>query len=107
VPKKDAPKRHTKMESGGPAARSKNFCYWPPVSRGLSYMSMMSLASVKLRPKLVSSVPAQFHRMVDGDRVRIGRSSWRCISGYRHAPEHMALHCEALLPNTQTTSKIC
>jgi glyoxylase-like metal-dependent hydrolase (beta-lactamase superfamily II) len=36
-------------------------------------------------PTLVPSVPAQFHRMLDSDTVRIG-----------HAPEHIALYCEAL-----------
>ena len=30
--------------------------------------------------------------------MRIGgrRDDWRCISGYGHAPEHIALHCDAL-----------
>jgi glyoxylase-like metal-dependent hydrolase (beta-lactamase superfamily II) len=28
--------------------------------------------------------------------VAIGGHAWRCIAGYGHAPEHMALHCEAL-----------
>jgi glyoxylase-like metal-dependent hydrolase (beta-lactamase superfamily II) len=47
-------------------------------------------------PTLVPSVPAQFHRMLDDDTVRIGPHGWRCISGYGHAPEHIALYCEAL-----------
>ena len=34
--------------------------------------------------------------MQDGDTVRIGGRDWRCISGYGHAPEHIALYCEAL-----------
>ena len=29
-------------------------------------------------------------------RLRIGGRDWRCISGYGHAPEHIALYCEAL-----------
>jgi glyoxylase-like metal-dependent hydrolase (beta-lactamase superfamily II) len=28
--------------------------------------------------------------------VRIGANTWRCISGYGHAPEHMALYCDTL-----------
>ena len=28
--------------------------------------------------------------------VRIGGRDWRCISGYGHAPEHIALYCDAL-----------
>ena len=31
-----------------------------------------------------------------GKRVAIGGHAWRCIAGYGHAPEHMALYCEAL-----------
>ena len=58
------------------------------------------VAKIKTRanyyPTLVPSVPLQFHRMLDGDRVRIGPNGWRCISGYGHAPEHIALYCEAL-----------
>ena len=34
--------------------------------------------------------------MMDGDTVRIGGRDWRCISGYGHAPEHIALYCDEL-----------
>ena len=51
-------------------------------------------------PELVPSVPDSFVRLMDGQRVAIGvggqRFNWRCISGYGHAPEHIALHCEEL-----------
>jgi glyoxylase-like metal-dependent hydrolase (beta-lactamase superfamily II) len=50
-------------------------------------------------PSLVPAVPPQFVRVMDGDLVRIGApgaaSEWRCISGYGHAPEHIALYNEA------------
>ena len=39
---------------------------------------------------------ARFRRMQDGDTVRIGGRDWRCISGFGHAPEHIALYCEEL-----------
>ena len=42
---------------------------------------------------LVPAVPPSYHRLLDGMAVRIGGRAWRCISGYGHAPEHMALHC--------------
>ncbi len=42
-------------------------------------------------PNLVPSVPESFHRLMDGYRVRIGERDWTCISGYGHAPEHIAL----------------
>ena len=59
-----------------------------------------SIAKIRSRvsyyPSMVPDVPRNFHRMRDGDRLRIGGREWRCISRYGHAPEHIALHCEAL-----------
>lgn len=45
---------------------------------------------------LVPDVPRRYHRMMGGDTIRIGAHDWHCISGFGHAPEHIALHCEAL-----------
>jgi glyoxylase-like metal-dependent hydrolase (beta-lactamase superfamily II) len=45
-------------------------------------------------PSLVPEVPRQYRRMMEGDVITIGRHNWRCISGYGHAPEHIALYCE-------------
>ena len=36
------------------------------------------------------------HVARDGDTVHIGGRAWRCIAGYGHAPEHIALYCDAL-----------
>ena len=47
-------------------------------------------------PTLVPAVPRQFRRLMEGDLLRIGGRHWRCISGYGHAPEHIALYCEEL-----------
>ncbi len=47
-------------------------------------------------PTLVPSLPAQFRRLMDGTVLNLGGHSWRAISGYGHAPEHMALYCEDL-----------
>jgi glyoxylase-like metal-dependent hydrolase (beta-lactamase superfamily II) len=56
-----------------------------------------SLEKIRARtgyyPNLVPAVPASFCRLMDGDTLRIGGRDWRCISGYGHAPEHIALHC--------------
>jgi glyoxylase-like metal-dependent hydrolase (beta-lactamase superfamily II) len=41
---------------------------------------------------MVPDVPSQFRRLMDGDRLRVGSGSVRCIAGYGHAPEHIALH---------------
>ncbi len=45
---------------------------------------------------LVPDVPRGFRRMQDGDTVTIGGQDWICISGYGHAPEHIALYCAQL-----------
>jgi glyoxylase-like metal-dependent hydrolase (beta-lactamase superfamily II) len=47
-------------------------------------------------PSMVPDVPRSFRRLQDGDAVRIGGHDWRCISGHGHAPEHIALYCDAL-----------
>jgi glyoxylase-like metal-dependent hydrolase (beta-lactamase superfamily II) len=59
-----------------------------------------SLEKIRARasyyPSLVPAVPASYRRMMDGDVIRIGVHSWRCIAGFGHAPEHISLYCEAL-----------
>ncbi|MBA2962800.1 MULTISPECIES: MBL fold metallo-hydrolase [Ramlibacter] len=45
---------------------------------------------------MVPAVPGSFRRLADGDVVRIGGRDWTCISGYGHAPEHIALSCGEL-----------
>lgn len=50
----------------------------------------------KYYPDLVPAVPSTYHRIVDGDRVRIGGRDWRAIVGYGHAPEHISLQCDDL-----------
>ena len=59
-----------------------------------------AVAKVKARANyyagMVPKVPATFRRLLDGMRLAIGGREWRCIAGYGHAPEHIALHCEEL-----------
>ena len=45
--------------------------------------------------KMVPAVPEAYHRLMHGRALSIGGRTWRCISGWGHSPEHMALHCEA------------
>jgi glyoxylase-like metal-dependent hydrolase (beta-lactamase superfamily II) len=45
-------------------------------------------------PSLVPAVPASYTRLQDGDRVTIGQTVWRVITGFGHSPEHAALYCE-------------
>jgi len=47
-------------------------------------------------PGLVPSMPESYVRLMDGKLLDIGGRSWRCISGYGHAPEHIALYCDEL-----------
>ncbi len=59
-----------------------------------------TLAKVRRRSNyyasMVPEVPARYHRLMDGQVLRIGDHDWRCHAGYGHAPEHIALHCPAL-----------
>lgn len=45
---------------------------------------------------MVPAVPQRYHRLMDGQLLRIGEHDWRCHAGYGHAPEHIALHSAAL-----------
>jgi glyoxylase-like metal-dependent hydrolase (beta-lactamase superfamily II) len=45
---------------------------------------------------MVPAVPPTYRRLMDGMAVRIGAHDWRCIAGYGHAPEHIALHAPSL-----------
>lgn len=47
-------------------------------------------------PGLVSTPPASYCRLMDGQSLQIGVYQWQLISGYGHAPEHIALYCPAL-----------
>lgn len=47
-------------------------------------------------PNLVTPIPRQFHRLTNGESLQMGGHDWRIIVGYGHAPEHVALYCEAL-----------
>ena len=59
-----------------------------------------SIEKIKARtgyyPGMVPDVPQSYVRLIDGKTVAIGsgddRHEWRCISGYGHAPEHIALY---------------
>jgi glyoxylase-like metal-dependent hydrolase (beta-lactamase superfamily II) len=44
---------------------------------------------------MVPAVPDAHRRLMDGMTVDIGGTAWRCIAGYGHAPEHIALYAAA------------
>ena len=45
---------------------------------------------------MVPALPPAYARLCEGQSLRIGSHDWRCIVGFGHAPEHIALYCEAL-----------
>jgi glyoxylase-like metal-dependent hydrolase (beta-lactamase superfamily II) len=49
-------------------------------------------ARVGYYPSMVPQVPQAYVRLMADDTVTIGGQDWRCISGFGHSPEHMALH---------------
>ncbi|HEY6132587.1 MAG TPA: MBL fold metallo-hydrolase [Rubrivivax sp.] len=59
-----------------------------------------ALAKVRARSSyyasMVPQVPVAYRRLMDGMAVPIGGHDWRCVVGYGHAPEHIALHCAEL-----------
>lgn len=40
----------------------------------------------------VKQLPAGFNRLLADDRIALGGSDWRCIPGFGHSPEHIALY---------------
>jgi glyoxylase-like metal-dependent hydrolase (beta-lactamase superfamily II) len=46
--------------------------------------------------KHIHALPDSYHRLHDGEVIRIGAHDWRVIIGSGHSPEHACLHCPAL-----------
>jgi glyoxylase-like metal-dependent hydrolase (beta-lactamase superfamily II) len=46
--------------------------------------------------KSLYALPDSFHRLRDGDEIRIGEHLWRVVVGSGHSPEHACLYCPAL-----------
>lgn len=44
----------------------------------------------------VPELPMTYQRIIAGDSIGIGRSTWRVIPGYGHSPEHASLYCADL-----------
>jgi glyoxylase-like metal-dependent hydrolase (beta-lactamase superfamily II) len=41
----------------------------------------------------VPELPTTFHRVMEGNKIRINNRDWEVIVTHGHAPEHMTLHC--------------
>ena len=46
--------------------------------------------------KGVYRLPDSYHRIVDGETIRIGEHDWTVVVGHGHSPEHACLHSPAL-----------
>jgi glyoxylase-like metal-dependent hydrolase (beta-lactamase superfamily II) len=46
--------------------------------------------------KFLHALPDSFHRLSDGQLIRIGDHDWRVIVGRGHSPEHACLVCDTL-----------
>ena len=42
------------------------------------------------------ALPDSFHRLNDGDEIKIGGRMWRVVVGSGHSPEHACLYCPEL-----------
>lgn len=45
---------------------------------------------------VVTPMPGAYHRLRDGDSLRINGQMWRIVVGSGHSPEHACLYCESL-----------
>jgi glyoxylase-like metal-dependent hydrolase (beta-lactamase superfamily II) len=59
-------------------------------------LSATDLAALEQRGNLyrraVPELPSTFERLLDGDTVHAGGTTWRVVEGHGHSPEHAALH---------------
>jgi len=46
--------------------------------------------------RAISPLPDSFHRMMDGETIRINNRYWQLVVGSGHSPEHVSLYCPAL-----------
>ncbi|MCG8671842.1 MAG: MBL fold metallo-hydrolase [Pseudomonadales bacterium] len=63
---------------------------------GINEESKEALLADSNYSHMVTEVPGAFHRVVDGDRLKIGDYEWEAITTRGHSPEHLSLYCEAL-----------
>ena len=46
--------------------------------------------------EMIYPLPASYHRLSDGDSLRLGAHEWRVVVGSGHSPEHACLYCADL-----------
>src|SRR3954465_8101564 len=64
---------------------------------GLDEARLGAMVSRKNRyAGLVPDFPQSYRRLIEGDRVKVGKHEWQAIIGYGHAPEHLSLYCKGL-----------
>ena len=76
---------------------------------GISKDHQQSLFNNSDYNHVVTEMPASYHRLRDGQRIRIGEHEWEAITTRGHAPEHMCLYCrdlDLLISGDQVLPKI-
>lgn len=56
----------------------------------------LMLARKNHYPSLVPDLPSSYRRLQGDEQIQIGTHTWRVITGFGHAPEHVSLFCEEL-----------
>ena len=46
--------------------------------------------------EMIYPLPASYHRLADGDSLRLGNHDWKVVVGSGHSPEHACLYCPEL-----------
>lgn len=69
--------------------------YYRLAGYGEAEMARLSTRAKYGFAMVCAPLPLGFHRIVEGDVLRIGGRDWRVVTGYGHAPEHAMLWCEA------------
>lgn len=65
-------------------------------------MSEQSIEDLRARgwganfARSLAPIPVGYHRLVDGQSLRIGDNEWRVVVGSGHSPEHVCLYSDAL-----------
>ena len=69
--------------------------YYRRAGGSLEYLSKLKERG-PLFPGIVSDVPRQMRRIIDGQLIDIDGKTWKVVMGNGHSPEHACLLCESL-----------
>lgn len=64
------------------------------LSAGLDDETITKIIDKLKTDRFMTSPPASFRRLMDGQILTIGDNDWRVVVGQGHSPEHACLYCE-------------